>query len=43
MRAFQLANFISAFIWVALLLQLGDVGAIIRRWLWNAIAADFGT
>ncbi|MFL6839200.1 MAG: DedA family protein [Bradyrhizobium sp.] len=42
LRAFQLANFISAFIWVAVLLQLGDVGAIIWRWLRNGVAEHFG-
>jgi membrane protein DedA with SNARE-associated domain len=40
-RAFQFANFISAFIWVAVLLQLGDVGATVWTWLWNDVVGRF--
>jgi membrane protein DedA with SNARE-associated domain len=36
-RAFQLANFSSAFVWAAVLLKLGDVGATIFTWLWNDV------
>jgi membrane protein DedA with SNARE-associated domain len=32
---FQIANFISAFIWVAVLLQLGDVGGLAWGWFWE--------
>jgi len=35
---FQLANFSSAFVWAAVLLKLGDVGATISSWLWNHVA-----
>lgn len=35
---FQLANFSSAFVWAAVLLMLGDVGATIGSWLWNHVA-----
>src|SRR3982074_1602899 len=34
-RTFQLAHFSSAFVWAAVLLKLGDVGAAISTWLWN--------
>jgi membrane protein DedA with SNARE-associated domain len=34
-RSFQAANFVSAFIWVAILLTLGDVGATLSMWLWD--------
>jgi membrane protein DedA with SNARE-associated domain len=40
-RAFQLANFSSAFVWVAVLLKLGDVGATISTWLWNDVVGKF--
>jgi membrane protein DedA with SNARE-associated domain len=36
-RTFQMANFSSAFLWVAVLLELGDVGATISNWLWNDV------
>jgi membrane protein DedA with SNARE-associated domain len=32
---FQIANFTSAFVWAAVLLTLGDVGAKLFSWLWN--------
>src|SRR5215813_3495725 len=32
--AFQVANFSSAFLWAAVLLKLGDVGAKVSTWLW---------
>jgi membrane protein DedA with SNARE-associated domain len=32
---FQLANFSSAFVWAAVLLTLGDVGAEAIKWLWG--------
>ncbi len=32
---FQLANFSSAFVWAAVLLTLGDVGALLIRWIWG--------
>src|SRR5262245_57671701 len=35
---FQLANFGSAFLWSAVLLELGDVGAQAGTWLWNVIS-----
>jgi membrane protein DedA with SNARE-associated domain len=34
---FQFANFTSAFLWAAVLLKLGDVGAHIWTWLWNDV------
>jgi len=40
-RAFQLANFSSAFVWAAVLLKLGDVGATISTWLWNDVVGKF--
>ena len=42
-RTFQLANFSSAFVWVAVLLELGDVGAAISTWLWNDVVGRFST
>jgi membrane protein DedA with SNARE-associated domain len=33
LRAFQVANFASALIWVAVLLVLGDVTTIVWQWL----------
>lgn len=42
-RTFQLANFSSAFVWVAVLLKLGDVGAAISTWLWDDVVARFST
>ena len=35
---FQFANFTSAFLWAAVLLTLGDVGAKVSTWLWDVIA-----
>lgn len=35
--SFQLANFSSAFVWAAVLLKLGDVGAKISTWLYDVI------
>ena len=32
---FQLANFSSAFVWAAVLLTLGDIGAKAIKWLWG--------
>ena len=40
-RTFQLANFSSAFVWVAALLMLGDVGGAISAWLWYDIVGKF--
>jgi membrane protein DedA with SNARE-associated domain len=34
---FQLANFVSAFVWSAALLLFGDVIAQIVEWLWRAV------
>jgi membrane protein DedA with SNARE-associated domain len=34
--SFQIANFTSAFIWAAVLLLLGDVGALAVKWLWGS-------
>jgi membrane protein DedA with SNARE-associated domain len=36
---FQLANFSSAFVWAAVLLKLGDVGATISGWFWNHVSS----
>jgi len=33
--SFQIANFVSAFIWAAALLMYGDVIAQIMEWLWR--------
>ena len=33
LRTFQIANFTSALIWVAVLLELGDAGALVWGWL----------
>ena len=35
--SFQIANFVSAFIWAAALLMFGDVIARIMEWLWRAV------
>lgn len=32
---FQIANFVSAFVWVAVVLTLGDVVGRVIRWLWS--------
>ncbi|MBO4227947.1 DedA family protein [Bradyrhizobium neotropicale] len=42
-QPFQIANFVSAFIWVAVLLQLGDVGALAWAWLWEHVLQKFWT
>lgn len=36
---FQLAIFSSAFVWAAVLLKLGDIGATISSWLWNQVSS----
>ena len=36
--SFQFANFTSAFLWAAVLLKLGDVGAQVWHWLWTVIS-----
>ena len=43
LQTFQLANFTSAFVWVAVLLQLGDVSGMIWRWLWSDVFGRFWT
>ncbi|MCA6112046.1 DedA family protein [Bradyrhizobium cenepequi] len=40
-QPFQIANFVSAFIWVAVLLQLGDVSALVWRWLREHVVQRF--
>lgn len=40
---FQLANFSSAFVWVVVLLLLGDVGGQVSTWLWNDVAGKLWT
>jgi membrane protein DedA with SNARE-associated domain len=40
---FQLANFTSAFLWAAVLLKLGDVGALAWTWLWEHVFSRFWT
>ena len=32
---FQIANFVSAFVWAGVLLTLGDVGAKVIKWVWG--------
>ena len=34
---FQIANFVSAFVWAAALLLFGDVIAQIAEWIWRAV------
>jgi membrane protein DedA with SNARE-associated domain len=34
---FQIANFVSAFIWSGVLLTVGDIFATLARWLWGVI------
>ena len=34
---FQVANFVSAFVWSAALLLLGDVISVITEWLWRTV------
>jgi len=36
--SFQIANFTSALLWAAVLLELGDVGGYAATWLWHAIS-----
>jgi len=36
--SFQIANFTSALLWAAVLLELGDVGGYVATWLWHAIS-----
>jgi membrane protein DedA with SNARE-associated domain len=33
---FQIANFVSAFVWAAVLLTLGDVIAVVFTWVWGS-------
>ncbi|MBV8752608.1 MAG: DedA family protein, partial [Hyphomicrobiales bacterium] len=35
---FQFANFASAFLWAAVLLELGDFGGHLTAWLWHLLA-----
>jgi membrane protein DedA with SNARE-associated domain len=39
--SFQIANFTSAFLWAAVLLKLGDVGAQMWNWLWTDVISRF--
>ena len=39
---FQIANFTSALIWVAVLLELGDVGVLVWGWLWRMMERIWG-
>ena len=41
-RMFQIANFTSALIWVAVLLELGDVGALVWGWMWKVVGRVWG-
>ena len=41
-KAFQIANFTSALIWVAVLLELGDAGAVAWGWLRNVFGKVWG-
>jgi len=34
---FQVANFVSAFVWAAALLLFGDVIALVTEWIWRAV------
>jgi membrane protein DedA with SNARE-associated domain len=38
---FQIANFTSAFLWAAVLLKLGNVGALAWTWLWEHVFSRF--
>ncbi|MCA1457111.1 DedA family protein [Bradyrhizobium sp. BRP22] len=40
-QPFQIANFVSAFVWVAVLLQLGDVSALAWGWFWEHVVQRF--
>ena len=33
---FQIANFTSAFVWAGVLLTLGDVAAMVVKWVWGS-------
>ena len=33
---FQIANFTSAFVWAGVLLTLGDVAAVVVKWVWGS-------
>ena len=39
---FQIANFTSALVWVAVLLELGDAGALVWGWLWKVVERVWG-
>ena len=41
-KTFQIANFTSALVWVAVLLELGDVGALVWGWLRDAVSRVSG-
>jgi membrane protein DedA with SNARE-associated domain len=41
-KTFQIANFTSALVWVAVLLELGDVGALAWGWLANVVNRLWG-
>jgi membrane protein DedA with SNARE-associated domain len=41
-KTFQIANFTSALIWVAVLLELGDVGALTWGWLRDVVGKVWG-
>jgi membrane protein DedA with SNARE-associated domain len=41
-KTFQIANFTTALIWVAVLLELGDVGALAWGWLANVVNRLWG-
>jgi membrane protein DedA with SNARE-associated domain len=32
---FQIANFVSAFVWAGVLLTIGDIGAKVIKWVWG--------
>jgi membrane protein DedA with SNARE-associated domain len=35
--SFQIANFVSALLWSAVLLLFGDVIALVMQWIWRSI------
>ena len=41
-KTFQIANFTSALIWVAVLLELGDAGVLAWGWLGNVFGKVWG-
>ena len=41
-KTFQIANFTSALVWVAVLLELGDVGALAWGWLGDVVSRVWG-